>query len=340
MKKILYIDKNNFKFDLAKIKECEENEVEIMPLVLGLCGSDLHKFLNESPKKDYLLTNVLGHEICGIVTKVGKKVKKVEVGDRIVVNPFDIPNNAKLCESFSLYDENIKIVGRNIDGGYSEIVYLPENCIYRLPDNISNEDAIFIDDIAVALHGIHYISKYKTKTNFSNISVIGDGTLGILCYRILKIFFPACKVVLISKNSQNLKNLNIESIDYLEIDKYKETFDVVIEAVGGRQSDTINKAIMIGKNNCLILCYGVFHFNYMAKIDIRTLLYKQGVLKGINSYCNMFDDFNNAINILSNGKLYVNDLITKRVNFNESIDFIKNYPNTKNNIKTIFEVKK
>lgn len=337
MKKIYYKGKNDFEFCEIKRRDCNDNEVEIKPLILGLCGSDLHKFLSQSPDSSYLLTHVLGHEICGIVTNIGKNVDNVKIGDRIVVNPFNVSQELKSCESLSLCEKKVDIVGRNIDGGYSEIIYLPKNCIYKLPDNISSEDAIFIDDIAVALHGIHYITQYKSVVN--DFAVIGDGPLGILCYRILKLLYPKCKIVLISRNQEKLEKLNVESINFSDIDAYKEKFDVVLEIVGGKQSDTINKSILIGKNNCLILCYGVYNFNYMAEMDVRTLFYKQGMIKGINSYCNKFDDFNNAVNMLSTGKLYVNDLITKKINFDNSIDYIKNYFKTKNNIKTIFEVK-
>lgn len=337
MKKLSYKGKKDFQFCETQARACSDYEVEIKPLILGLCGSDLHKFLKQAPDKNYLLTDVLGHEICGVVTCVGKKVENVEIGDRIVVNPFNVPDKLKLCESFSLVEEKIDIVGRNIDGGYSEIIYLPENCVYKIPNNISNEDAIFIDDIAVAYHGIHYISQYKSIAE--NIAIIGDGPLGILCYRLLNLLFPDSKIVLVSRNLEKLKNLNIETINFSEIDRYIECFDVVLEVVGGEQSDTLNKAILIGKPNCIILCYGVFNFNYMADIDVRTLFYKQGMIKGINSYCNKFNDFNMAIDFLSKGDLYVNDLITKKVPFVDAVDYIKNYSKTKNNIKTIFKVK-
>lgn len=336
MKSIYYKAKDDFEFCEMQQRSCLQNEVEIKPLILGLCGSDLHKFLNQSPDANYLLTHILGHEICGIVTNVGENVDNVEVGDRVVVNPFNISSEINLCESFSLCDEKIDIVGRNIDGGYSEIIYLPKKCLFKLPDNVSSEDAIFIDDIAVAFHGIHYISKYKPDAK--TFAVIGDGPLGILCYRVLKVLYPKCKINLVSRNLEKLKTLNIESIEFSKIDLFKNSFDVVLEVVGGKQSDTLNKAIQIGKNNCLILCYGVYNFNYMAEIDVRTLFYKQGTIKGINSYCNQYDDFKKAIDMLHKNDLYVNDLITKKINFDDSIDYIKKYNSTKNNIKTVFEV--
>lgn len=336
MKCIYYNGKNDFKFSDVKQKQCVENEVEVKPIVLGLCGSDIQKFIKSSPDKNYLQTHILGHEICGIVTKVGKNVDNVIVGDRVVVNPFNVLNGTLKCESYSLNDQIVDIVGRNIDGGYSEIIYLPKNCVCKLSDDISSEDAIFIDDIAVALHGIHYINECKKE--FNSVAIIGDGPLGILCYRILKKLYSDYNIYLISRNENKLKNLNVNTINFFNTKSYKESFDVVLEVVGGNQSDTLNTAIEIGKKNCLILCYGVYNFNYMANINVRKLFYKQGMLKGINSYCNKYDDFNTAIELLKSKKIKVNDLITNRISFEDSVEYIKNYDKTKDNIKTIFEV--
>ncbi len=304
---------------------------------MGLCGSDIHKFLRQTPANNYLNTEVLGHEISGIVTSVGKNVNNIKVGDRVVVNPFNIINNIQKCESFSLIN-NIDIVGRTIDGGYAELIYMPKDCVYKLPNTINDYEAIFIDDIAVALHGIHYIKQYNV--NPDNIAIIGDGPLGLLCYRILKVKYDKCNILLFSKNMKKLKGLNISAVHFDEIDNYKEKFDVILEVVGGNQSDTLNKAISIGSNNCLILCYGVFQFGFNAELNIRNLFYKQGTIKGINSYCNIFDDFNDAIKLLDDNKIKVEDLITSRIPFDDAVDYIKNYPTTTNNIKTVFEVNK
>lgn len=336
IKKIVYKGKDDFSFKNYERRKCNKNEIEVKTSVLGLCGSDIHKFLKQTPADNYLKTDVLGHEISGVVSSIGNDIDNIKVGDRVVINPFNITNKTIKYDSFS-FGNNIDIVGRTIDGGYAEYIYLPKDCVYKLPNSINDYEAIFIDDIAVALHGIHYINEYNSKSE--NIAIIGDGPLGLLCYRVLKAQYDKSNIVLFSKNMEKLTKLNINAIPFDKIDKYQEKFNVVLEAVGGNQSDTLNKAINIGTNNCLILCYGVFQFGFKADLEIRTLLYKQGIIKGINSYCNIHDDFNRAIDLLSTKKIEVEDLITARISFDDSIQYIKNYPRTKNNIKTVFEVK-
>lgn len=335
IKKIIYKEKDNYYFENYTRRKCKKDEIEIKTHVLGLCGSDLHKFLKQTPNNGYLNTNILGHEIAGTVTAIGKNVDNIKIGTSIVVNPFNITDNSVKYDSYG-YANNIDIVGRTLDGGYAQYIYLPKGCVYELPNGVNDYEAIFIDDIAVALHGIHYIEAYNSRTE--NIAIIGDGPLGLLCYRILKIKYDKSNIVLFAKNLKKLEKLNINAISIDKIMNYKNKFNVVLEAVGGRQSDTLNSAINIGSNNCLVLCYGVFEFGFNANLEIRTLFYKQGMLKGINSYCNIYDDFNEAIKLLSTKELVVKDLITAKVPFDKSVEYIKNYHLTKNNIKTVFEV--
>lgn len=337
MKQIIYDGKDKYFFEEIKTKKCGDNEIEVSTKIMGLCGSDVHKFLKQTPKDGYLSTKILGHEIMGTITNKGKNCQKYNIGDRVVINPFSIPNNMEKVESFSLADSEIGIVGRNIDGGYSELLYVPQNCVCVLPKNINDDDAIFIDDIAVGLHGLNYSKKLKEKAE--KIAIIGDGPLGILCFKIFQSFYSKSEVILFSRNMNKLKNIECNVEKFENLNNYKNQFDIVIEAVGGAQSDTLNGAIHIGKNNSLILCYGVYQFNYLASLDVRTAFYKQITIMGINSYCNIHNDFENAILLLNTKKIKVNELITHRILFSNSIEFLNNYDTYNDKIKVIFEVK-
>ena len=338
MQRIFYKEKNDFYFETFEKRKCKNDEIEIETRYLGLCSSDIQKFLKQTPNKNYINTNILGHEIMGVISNFGDNCEGFNIGDKVVVNPFDVAIDHAPCESFSLCND-IKIVGRDIDGGYSEVVYVPKNCVYKLSDNIDDEDAIFIDDIAVALHGINYIKEIKIN-NIENIAVIGDGPLGIICYRILKSMYSDKNIILFAKHRDKIKNLEINYLMFEDMQKCDIKFDVILETVGGAQSDTLNTSIEVGNNNCLILCYGVYAFNYLANINVRTLFYKQGTLKGINSYCNIHNDFKKSLDLLEKKDIQVNDLISYRIDFLSSVEYINNYKNIKDNIKTVFEVKK
>ena len=99
MKAIIYKNVNNYYID--NIKEPQINDllnVKIKVLYCGICGSDIHKLLYEKPDSNYVKTNVLGHEITGIVTEINNNVKKVNKGDLVAVEPLLYCDNCKMCK--------------------------------------------------------------------------------------------------------------------------------------------------------------------------------------------------------------------------------------------------
>ncbi|WJX61801.1 8-hydroxygeraniol dehydrogenase [Trifolium repens] len=74
-------------------RETSEKDVAFKVLYCGICHSDLYKVKNEWGTTDYPL--VPGHEIVGIVTEVGNKVRKFKVGDRVGVLDWALRPNSK-----------------------------------------------------------------------------------------------------------------------------------------------------------------------------------------------------------------------------------------------------
>jgi D-arabinose 1-dehydrogenase-like Zn-dependent alcohol dehydrogenase len=77
------------------LKTWDEDDVEIQITDSGICGSDIHTL--DSSWRPTLYPVVVGHEIAGIVTKVGQNVTKVKVGDRAGVGA--ICSACNECES-------------------------------------------------------------------------------------------------------------------------------------------------------------------------------------------------------------------------------------------------
>ncbi|MDD4187893.1 MAG: alcohol dehydrogenase catalytic domain-containing protein [Bacilli bacterium] len=340
MKRLVYLEKDKYYLEKVNKRQCATDEVEIETKISGLCGSDIQKLLRQTPDEGYLHTNVLGHEIMGIITQTGTNCTKLNIGDRVVVNPFILKDENILAESLSFTYSDI--VGRTKDGGFSELIYLPENCAIRLPESIQDEEAIFIDDIAVVMHTKHILEKHSEKGAVNKIAVLGDGTLGILSAKIFSYYYGQDNVVLFSKTVSKLKKVtNVNIVDNSCMTKFKEKFDVIVEAVGGNQSTTLNDGIMLGKNNSIILCLGVYQFGFKAEVDVRTAFYKQMLIKGVNSYCNMYNDFDLAMKLLEEKNVSVVDLITNEIKFSEFTDYLQNYENNKSKkIKTLIRSRK
>ena len=119
----------------------------------------------------------------------------------------------------------------------------------------------------------------------------------------------------------------------------EEKYDLIIETVGGQQIKTLNAAIKYSEYNVTIAVIGAFSKNITNALRYRELFYKQLHMLGVNSYCNTYNDFLNAIKWINKNYVTLFSLITNIYDFSD-IDFvIDNIINhkLKNYIKIIFK---
>jgi D-arabinose 1-dehydrogenase-like Zn-dependent alcohol dehydrogenase len=132
------------------LKTWEEDDVELEITDSGICGSDIHT-LDEG----WGPTNfpcVVGHEIAGTVTRVGKNVTKVKVGDRAGVGPIaDSCGECKPCNSgisniceagpTGTYNSKWRRNGETTYGGFADKWRGSSRFVVKIPDNVTNENA-------------------------------------------------------------------------------------------------------------------------------------------------------------------------------------------------------
>jgi len=141
--------------DLAD-PEPASNEVLVRVEAAGLCGTDVHMW--EGTNQEGTFPFVPGHEWSGEVVEVGKDIKMVSIGDRVVAEvpiPCHICDNCKdgmepnMCPDFELYGfswEN--------PGGMAEYTLAREERLFKIPDNVSYEEASLVEPVSVAYHGV------------------------------------------------------------------------------------------------------------------------------------------------------------------------------------------
>ncbi len=120
--------------------EPSDHEIRIKVHACGICRTDIHVAEGDLPMKKSPL--ILGHEVVGIVDKVGKDVTSFQVGDRAGVAwlnhacgrcEFCLSGKENLCT-------NASFTGWDADGGYAEYVVLDGDFSYHLVDNLSFEE--------------------------------------------------------------------------------------------------------------------------------------------------------------------------------------------------------
>ncbi len=182
MKAAIWHQAKDVRVENIPLKAHKDNEVVIRVAWAGICGSDLHEYL-EGPifipvgHKDPLTADqaplVLGHEFSGIVTEIGSQVTQFKIGDHVAVNP--TITYGKSSDSVDIYD-GYNFIGLGCDGGLAEFVNVPEANLYHLPSDFPLRLAATIEPTAVAVQAI----KEGALKFGQTVAIFGAGPIGVL----------------------------------------------------------------------------------------------------------------------------------------------------------------
>ncbi|MCK4417369.1 MAG: alcohol dehydrogenase catalytic domain-containing protein, partial [Candidatus Latescibacteria bacterium] len=131
-----------------------EKDVLVRIKAAGICHSDVHYRTGTSMAGSLPLT--LGHEIAGIVEKVGPQVTKAKVSDRVCIHYMVSCGNCYYCstgnEQFCVRG---LMIGKHCDGGYAEYIAVPARNAVLLPDEIPfDQGAILMCSAATSFHAL------------------------------------------------------------------------------------------------------------------------------------------------------------------------------------------
>ena len=136
--------------------EPASNEVLIRVKAAGVCGTDVHMW--EGTNQEGTFPFIPGHEWSGEVVAVGKEVKSVSNGDRVVA---EVPIPCRICDNCKDGMEpnmcpDLKLYGFSWgnSGGMAQYTLAREERLFKIPDNVSYEEASLVEPVSVAYHGV------------------------------------------------------------------------------------------------------------------------------------------------------------------------------------------
>jgi threonine dehydrogenase-like Zn-dependent dehydrogenase len=169
---------------LTRYKNVEWKEVDI-PSISGnevlvkvgyacICGSDQHVWLGEFHPRNPLPL-IQGHEFAGTIVETGPEVKDFRTGDRVAVDPIMWCGKCPACLRHHYPAcTSLKLVGIDLDGGFSEYMKVPETMLYRVTDNISDKHAALVEVLSI---GFHACKRAKVSEG-ARIVIWGAGKVG------------------------------------------------------------------------------------------------------------------------------------------------------------------
>lgn len=313
----------------------------------GICGSDLHEYVAgpvfipvEAP---HPLTGIqgqciLGHEFCGHIAKLGEGVEGYAVGDPVAADACQHCGTCYYC-THGLYNicERLAFTGLMNNGAFAELVNVPANLLYRLPQGFPAEAGALIEPLAVGMHAVKKAGSLLGQT----VVVVGAGTIGLCTIMCAKAAGAAQVIALEMSSARKAKAKEVGAnvvLDPSQCDAQAEIraltaglgADVSFECIGNKHTaklaiDTIRKA---GK------CVLVGIFEEPSEFNFFELVSTEKQVLGALAYNGEFAD---VIAFIADGRLDIRPLVTGRIGLEQIVElgFEELVNNKEENVKII-----
>jgi L-iditol 2-dehydrogenase len=304
-------------FKEVDVPTIQPSQVLIKIKRIGICGSDIHVYHGKHPYVSYPLTQ--GHEVSGKIVEIGNQVKGFHLGQKVTIEPQVYCGECYPC-THGKYNlcENLKVMGFQTVGTASEYVAVDATKVTSLPDTLSYEEGAMIEPLAVTVHACKRFGDVKNK----NVAVMGTGPIGILLCQTLKAF-GASKIMATDISDYRLSLAKDCGVDYAINTKNSSFGEALEECFGKDKADvifdcagndiTMNQAIQNARKGSDIILVAVFAD--MANVDLAKL--NDSELKLNTSMMYRHEDYLEAIQIVENGSVKLEPLISKHYSFQE-----------------------
>lgn len=318
MKALLKTEPGVGNIDLLDIDEpaMGPNEVKIEVKYTGICGTDLHIY-HESFKSYPPV--IIGHEFSGIVADTGENISKVKSGDRVAVlgSTAITCGTCHYCETgYYMFCSDRRGMGHGVDGSFTQYAVVREDMIYKIPDNVSLEEAALSEPLACAVQAIEELTNIQVG---DTVLLSGPGPIGLICLSLLAV--KGCKVIVAGTSADKMrleiaKKLGADVVvdvtaEDLQTIVLSETngmgADVTVECAGAAPS--INSCLQALKKRGKHIQVGIAGKEITMDFDI--ILYKQIQLFG--SLAHSMKTWNRVMQILEQRKVNLQPIITHKL---------------------------
>lgn len=314
MKALVYHGPKEMTWEDYKEPTITDNEVLIKVKSVGICGSDLHGYLGLTGRR--IAPMVMGHEFSGEVSKIGSKVTKVAVGDRVTVQPIVACGKCEFCnEGYTNRCTDKKVFGvMDYDGALSEYVSADENLIFKLPDSMSFDEGSLIEPMSVSYSAVKRLASVMEG---KSVLVIGAGTIGYFASLWAK-YFGAGKIFFSDIIQHRLDLVNKDHVDAVINAKDQDLVetlkshndgkkvDIIIEAVG--LNSTVNQGLSVLSVGGTCLWIG----NSQPTVEISMQQIVTTEVSIIGTYMFTHEEFGEVMSILDKKPFEFTDVMSIR----------------------------
>ena len=335
----MYYNNRDVRLEDMNIPEISDDEFLLKVVASGICGTDVMEWYRI--KKAPL---VLGHEVAGTIAKAGKNVQKFEVGDRVIVSHHVPCMECYYCVNGHHTSCEILHKTNFIPGGFSEYIRVPKVNVelgtFKLPAHLSFEEGTFVEPLACIVRGQRLVGIKSTDT----ILVIGSGISGLMHIKLAK-SNGVKRIIAVDVNDYRLKaakkfganycfNANDNPLPKLKEINDNRLADVVIVCTSTLSA--AKQALSCVDRGGTILFFAVPRPDQSLEIPIND--FWKNEIKIMTSYGAAPQDLAESLELISSNKIYLKDMITHRLRFDEIGKGFQLVAEAQESIKVIIEI--
>jgi L-iditol 2-dehydrogenase len=242
MNAVVLHDADDMRVENRSVPQLGPGEVLLRVNVASICGTDLkvlHRTLQGQPAAEF----IMGHEYAGTVAALGPGVNEFEIGDRVAV---EVHKGCDRCENcikgwytsclnYGDLAKGHRAKGLTCDGGFAEYAVNHINTLYRLPDNLTFEQACMVTTAASPLWAIDLMGGYVAG---ETVLVLGPGPIGLIAVQLCKAL-GAERVILSGTRASRLEIGKQHGADFTINVRQENLAERVREITQGKGADSV-----------------------------------------------------------------------------------------------------
>jgi L-iditol 2-dehydrogenase len=242
MSAVVLHDADDMRVEKRSLSELGPGEVLLKVNVASICGTDLkvlHRTLQGQPAGEF----IMGHEYAGTVAALGPGVNEFQIGERVAV---EVHKGCDRCENcikgwytsclnYGDLAKGHRAKGLTCDGGFAEYAVNHINTLYRLPDNLTFEQACMVTTAASPLWAIDLMGGYVAG---ETVLVLGPGPIGLIAVQLCKAL-GAERVILSGTRDSRLEIGKQHGADFVINVRKENLADRVREITQGKGADSV-----------------------------------------------------------------------------------------------------
>jgi L-iditol 2-dehydrogenase len=303
------------------------DDVLIRVKACGICGSDVHGMDGSTGRRQPPI--IMGHEASGVIVQTGAGVTRWKEGDRVTFDStvyplndwFTLKGRYNLSEGREVVGVSPKEYKRH--GAFAEFLAVPQHILYKIPDNVSFEQAAMVEPAAVAAHAVR-ISGINVG---DSAVVLGSGMIGTFIVSMLKAA-GATPVIAVDVDDEKLKMAKKYGAEIVINAKNQSVAEIVRNYTKGRGADfgfeaigissTVNTLIdSIRKGGTAML---VGNLTPVIEFPLQKTVTSEIKVQGSCAICGEYEI---VLDMIAGGALCVDDMISAVAPLSEGAEWFR-----------------